>query len=240
MADVLDLSADPPYSIRAKDMATRFEKPYTYTFQDGDHDNIVLQQGAGLGMSVWDCGVMMAKYLELQPTEFFEGKTFVELGSGTGVLGLVCAALGGTVIVSDKDDEKPIIDLLKGNLERNPVGDIRYMPLTWGVEEHADALLESVGHIDYILATDVIYCNEIVMPLVQTLKKICSKEAKVFLGYEYHHFQSISTFFKEIRKWGFKNTMLEPNPAYVLGGIKLGLLERKEEDEAFFIDSSKT
>merc|ERR1719461_1948910 len=67
-------------------------------------------------MSVWDCGVMMAKYLELQPADFFEGKTFVELGSGTGILGLVCAALGGTVIVSDKDDEKPIIDLLKGNL----------------------------------------------------------------------------------------------------------------------------
>merc|ERR1740123_1370497 len=155
-------------------------------------------------MSVWDCGVMMAKYLELQPKEFFEGKTFVELGSGTGILGLVCAALGGRVIVSDKDDEKPIIDLLKGNLERNPVGDIRYMPLTWGVKEHADALLESVGHIDCILATDVIYCNEIVMPLVQTLQKICSRKQKFSLDMNTIIFKVYRLFSRRFGSWDLR------------------------------------
>ena len=68
--------------------------------------------------------------------------------------------------------------------EKNNISNIRYMDLTWGNEDHINTILTQMngGKIDVILATDVIYCNEIVQPLVDTLTKICTHETEILLG----------------------------------------------------------
>lgn len=50
-----------------------------------------------VGCVVWDAAIVLAKYLETADFDF--GKTWtssrvVELGAGTGVVGLMCASLG--------------------------------------------------------------------------------------------------------------------------------------------------
>eukprot|EP00877_Chromochloris_zofingiensis_P008479 jgi/Chrzof1/3885/Cz13g12040.t1 len=58
-----------------------------------------------VGAVVWDAGLVLANYLIKQAREghvSFTGKRVLELGAGTGIAGLVTAALGATVTLTDK------------------------------------------------------------------------------------------------------------------------------------------
>ena len=46
--------------------------------------------------SVWDCSLVLAKYLENKSESLLVGKHVAELGSGQGVVGLACALAGAT------------------------------------------------------------------------------------------------------------------------------------------------
>ena len=94
----------------------------SYNFEDTSLASVSVDQAYGiLGATVWDTAIIMAKWLEFNCDQtYFEGKTFLELGSGTGILGLIVARLGGNVIVTDKHDETFLTDLLKENLKVKP------------------------------------------------------------------------------------------------------------------------
>lgn len=54
-----------------------------------------------VGCVVWDAAIVLAKYLETKPfydasagVNVWAGKSVVELGAGTGVVGLMAATLG--------------------------------------------------------------------------------------------------------------------------------------------------
>ncbi|XP_021166304.2 protein-lysine methyltransferase METTL21D isoform X2 [Fundulus heteroclitus] len=76
-----------------------------------------------VGCVVWDAAIVLAKYLETK--EFYDppsgvnawcGRTAVELGAGTGVVGLMAATLGAQVIVTDLED---LQTLLNTNIQEN-------------------------------------------------------------------------------------------------------------------------
>jgi len=69
------------------------------------------------GVVVWDAALVLAKYLELRKEDIC-GKKIIELGSGTGVVGLAAATLGADVIVSDLEDN---LQLMKQNISSNQV-----------------------------------------------------------------------------------------------------------------------
>ncbi|KAF3701238.1 Protein-lysine methyltransferase METTL21D [Channa argus] len=76
-----------------------------------------------VGFVVWDAAIVLAKYLETQ--QFYDmssgvnvwaGKRVVELGAGTGVVGLMAATLGAQVTVTDLED---LQSLLRVNIQQN-------------------------------------------------------------------------------------------------------------------------
>eukprot|EP01121_Diplochlamys_sp_Union-15-3_P013585 TRINITY_DN4240_c0_g1_i3.p1 TRINITY_DN4240_c0_g1~~TRINITY_DN4240_c0_g1_i3.p1 ORF type:complete len:136 (-),score=19.28 TRINITY_DN4240_c0_g1_i3:21-428(-) len=74
-----------------------------------------------LGSTVWDCALVLLKYLENKddfPTDFFKGKRVIELGAGTGVIGIALAFMGAEVILTDR---KPLLELMNKNIEENCV-----------------------------------------------------------------------------------------------------------------------
>ncbi|EPY74406.1 methyltransferase-like protein 21D [Camelus ferus] len=82
-----------------------------------------LQQygSGGVGCVVWDAAIVLSKYLE---TPWFSGdgahaltrRSVLELGSGTGAVGLMAATLGANVVVTDLEE---LQDLLKMNINMN-------------------------------------------------------------------------------------------------------------------------
>ncbi|KAJ7344856.1 hypothetical protein JRQ81_000806 [Phrynocephalus forsythii] len=107
------------------------------------------------------------------------GRSALELGAGTGLVGLMAAALGAHVTVTDLEEAQ---DLLAMNIEcnRNLIrGSIRAKVLKWG--EDATAFLPAP---DYILMADCIYYEESLEPLLRTLKDLSGPETRIFCCYE--------------------------------------------------------
>ena len=50
-----------------------------------------------VGCVVWDAAISLAKYIDMEETQRkhnFQGKDLIELGAGTGIVGLVAAVKG--------------------------------------------------------------------------------------------------------------------------------------------------
>ncbi|XP_060031059.1 protein N-lysine methyltransferase METTL21D isoform X2 [Erinaceus europaeus] len=82
-----------------------------------------LQQygSGGVGCVVWDAAIVLSKYLETpgfscDGVHVLSRRSVLELGSGTGAVGLMAATLGADVVVTDLEE---LQDLLKMNIDMN-------------------------------------------------------------------------------------------------------------------------
>ncbi|XP_028934532.1 protein-lysine methyltransferase METTL21D isoform X2 [Ornithorhynchus anatinus] len=136
----------------------------------------------GVGCVVWDAALVLAKYLE---TPGFSGdgarplsrRSVLELGAGTGAVGLMAATLGANVVLTDLEE---LQDLLKMNIDVNKhlvTGSVQAKVLKWG-EEVAEFAP------DYILMADCIYYEESLEPLLKTLKDLAGPETCIICCYE--------------------------------------------------------
>uniref|UniRef100_A0A8D2ERA8 Protein N-lysine methyltransferase METTL21D n=1 Tax=Theropithecus gelada TaxID=9565 RepID=A0A8D2ERA8_THEGE len=145
-----------------------------------------LQQygSGGVGCVVWDAAIVLSKYLE---TPEFSGdgahalsrRSVLELGSGTGAVGLMAATLGADVVVTDLEE---LQDLLKMNINMNKhlvTGSVQAKVLKWGEEIEGFP-----SPPDYILMADCIYYEESLEPLLKTLKDISGFETCIICCYE--------------------------------------------------------
>lgn len=159
--------------------------------------NGVANSGLGTGLTTWDGAVVLSKYLIKQHTdatarsqaptfdfelEFLKGKKVVELGAGTGLVGLSCAVLGAREVILT--DLPYAVENLNDNVRRN-VGAWRGLvqgPPGVGREEGrvtveegdwwqppASSLMEGV---DVVVAADVVWLDELVPPLGRYLATI--------------------------------------------------------------------
>lgn len=65
------------------------------------HDvNINQDHTVRTSSSLWDCGVILAKYLERHPTLVFNRRV-IELGAGKALPSIAAAALGAQVVITD-------------------------------------------------------------------------------------------------------------------------------------------
>jgi predicted nicotinamide N-methyase len=108
-----------------------------------------------------------------------EGRTIVELGSGTGLVGLVAAKLGGKVWITD---QAPLLDIMTRNVQMNDIeGDkITVAELNWG-----SPLPTSIpSKPDIIIAADCVYFEPAFPLLVQTLSDLSDARTEVLFCYK--------------------------------------------------------
>uniref|UniRef100_A0A3Q4GEP0 Valosin containing protein lysine (K) methyltransferase n=1 Tax=Neolamprologus brichardi TaxID=32507 RepID=A0A3Q4GEP0_NEOBR len=140
-----------------------------------------------VGCVVWDAAIVLAKYLETKQfydpssgVNVWSGRTVLELGAGTGVVGLMVATLGAQVIVTDLED---LQTLLKMNIHENQAlinsGSITAKVLKWGED-----VSEFLPHPDYVLMADCIYYEQSIVPLVESLKLLCGPKTCIVCCYE--------------------------------------------------------
>ncbi|XP_028854388.1 protein N-lysine methyltransferase METTL21D [Denticeps clupeoides] len=138
-----------------------------------------------VGCVVWDAAIVLAKYLE---TQFFNpqdgvctwsSKNVLELGAGTGLVGIMAATLGAKVTLTDLEDLLPLLHLNIRANEALVTGSISAKVLEWG-QNVADFL----PCPDFILMADCIYYEESITPLMETLKTLSGPQTTVICCYE--------------------------------------------------------
>jgi len=148
--------------------------------------------GRGTGWTVWDCSVVLSKYLEYSNAGTqLTGKTVVELGAGPGLAGLTSAFLGARVIITDLAE---VVPLIRQNIDANADkitaagGSALARELDWfkaesQVPEIANLMVENRVSIDIdgsspanvpdvVLSADVIWIDELIEPLLDTISRL--------------------------------------------------------------------
>lgn len=116
-----------------------------------------------LGGRTWNGGTVLASYLNNNASwaaRLRGGIHVLELGAGTGVIGLAAATIAagaGSTTLTDKD--AGIVDALRTSLRSHGFGRAcRAMTYTWGEGEAAPLLpLSAIGGFDLILGGECLY-----------------------------------------------------------------------------------
>ncbi|KAM5156259.1 protein N-lysine methyltransferase METTL21A isoform 1-T1 [Callospermophilus lateralis] len=157
----------------------KFHQPLA-TFSFANHTIQIRQDWRQLGVAavVWDAAVVLSTYLEMGAVEL-RGCSAVELGAGTGLVGIVAALLGAHVTITDR---KVALEFLKSNVQANLPPHIQpkavVKELTWG---HNLGNF-SPGEFDLILGADIIYLEETFTDLLQTLEHLSSNHSVILLS----------------------------------------------------------
>ena len=140
---------------------------------------------------LWPTAVVLSRYLCAHP-DLVRGKRVVELGAGSGAVGLVCAALGAEYVCLT--DVPSALHLLEANAARNAAASsssrVGVAPCTWGDAAHIEALLAKGGAFDVVVACEVVYKQdeEVLQALAATQDALLSREgdgALVLFAYEF-------------------------------------------------------
>eukprot|EP01112_Ceratiomyxa_fruticulosa_P022481 TRINITY_DN8232_c0_g1_i1.p2 TRINITY_DN8232_c0_g1~~TRINITY_DN8232_c0_g1_i1.p2 ORF type:complete len:204 (-),score=36.25 TRINITY_DN8232_c0_g1_i1:248-859(-) len=162
-----------------------------------DHTLLIEQEFSGeLGATVWDAAIVLAKYLTSLPPGYFKNKRVIELGAGTGIVGLTCAfpELGAEVWITDLPKLLPLLshNARINGLEKN----VHIETLSWGEDVSSFS-----PPFDVILLSDVIAgCyKEDFAKLVKTLWDLSSKNTRIILSYELRSKEDLE-FFKLVNE----------------------------------------
>lgn len=181
--------------------AAEVEVGYTMQTQPGTVLLVRQQRSRGLSFQLWPAAPALCSYLETLHAqgELPRGGAALELGAGTGLVGMAAAALlGARVLLTDLPHVLPNLAhnaaLNRRQVERAG-GALAVRPLRWGERKDVQALLleedkpaENAaqspaagggfgGGFDLILASDVVYYDTLYQPLLATLRWLAGAAA---------------------------------------------------------------
>ncbi|XP_078430449.1 uncharacterized protein LOC144702315 [Wolffia australiana] len=182
----------------------------------------------GLSFQLWPAATSLVSLLDRDPdrvlTSLGRGRSprlrILELGSGTGLVGIAAAALlGGDVVLTDMGH---VLDNLRFNVEVNAGavaargGAAVVRRLEWGREE--DLAVEE--EVDLVLASDVVYHEHLFDPLLTTLRRLVVGRAVLVMAH-LRRWKKDAVFFRKARK-AFHVSVLHADPPPP--GARLGVV----------------
>ncbi|KAF8225408.1 hypothetical protein L208DRAFT_1368186 [Tricholoma matsutake] len=169
----------------------------------------------GCGGISWPAGQVLSNYLANKGPDFVKGRAILELGSGTGLVGLVAGKLGGKVWITD---QLPLLDIMCRNVKSNNLeSSVTVSELNWG-----SPLPTEVPRPNLILAADCVYFEPAFSLLVQTLSDLADSTTEVLFCYKKRR-KADRRFFVLLKKtFSWKEVTDDPNrQMYNRDGISL-------------------
>ena len=170
---------------------------------------------------VWDAALVLSYYLEKHQLslELFNDTNpphVVDVGAGTGAVGLVAASLGANVTLTDLPRTLPLLEegvkanngLLYNTSSTNGKRFIRALPLNWGNISEVHELCKKKeingttvgGPPDLIVISDCVYFEDSLAPLICTLRelaKLSKENVQILLSYEVRDYSAKKKKIKE-------------------------------------------
>ncbi|XP_044533735.1 EEF1A lysine methyltransferase 3 [Gracilinanus agilis] len=149
--------------------------------------------GARLGVAapVWDAALSLCSYFERKNLDF-RGKKVIELGAGTGIVGILAALQGGDVTITDL----PLaLEQIQGNVQANvPVGGrAQVRALAWGLDQGVFP-----GDYDLVLGADIVYLEPTFPLLLGTLRHLCGPNGTIYLASKMREEHRTKSFFHDM------------------------------------------
>ena len=128
-------------------------------------DTMESKLGAKTGCSIWDGSIVLAKFLEQHASQYVHNATILELGSGTGVVGLAAARLGALHV--ELTDLEYALPNLQHNIAINGLtSNVSASFLDWTEPPNPPPT------VTLLLASDVVWIEELIEPLVGTFASV--------------------------------------------------------------------
>ena len=167
----------------------KFEKPFKITVENCSPENIptqiILEQNyKGLGCTVWDGSIALAKMFEgdLELKKNLSNSKVLELGAGCGLVGLVLAHLGAKFVLLT--DMEICLSTLRKNVTNNSQtlikDSVQVAPYVWG--ETTTELTKHQGKFNIIVAAEVLYDEADSRLLAESAIQLLAKGGVMFVS----------------------------------------------------------
>ncbi|KAK7128304.1 hypothetical protein R3I93_020798 [Phoxinus phoxinus] len=207
------MNADPELSMFPADcrlFEDSFSEENTYRVSG---QNITIRQiycaNLGVSASVWDSALDLCQFFENESLDL-RGKRVIELGAGTGLVGIVAARLGARVTLTDV----PLaLAQIQSNVERNtplsgwPSGAPAVFPLSWGRDHDSFS-----SGWEFVLGADIVYMPESFPLLLDTLAHLCKDGAVAFLASPMRREHGAQDFYNTVLPKMFTVELVQRDP----------------------------
>ncbi|OBA19777.1 hypothetical protein METBIDRAFT_32846 [Metschnikowia bicuspidata var. bicuspidata NRRL YB-4993] len=125
-----------------------------------------------LGLKTWGSSFVLGSRLALQTHKEYLLDPVLELGAGTGLVGMVACCLGHTTMLTDLAE---IVPNLQNNIELNGIENARVAELDWS---NPKSFLQRFGNVKYstIILSDPLYSSHHPQWIVNMLNLFLSQE----------------------------------------------------------------
>ncbi|XP_061163828.1 protein N-lysine methyltransferase METTL21A-like [Saccostrea echinata] len=166
-----------PYDAN-KDILAIFNKPERVFHFVGKEIKIPQDwNNLGVAAVVWDAAIVLSEYLEAGNVHL-EGKRVLELGAGSGLVGIVATLLGAQTILTDQEKAIPYLTkVATDNLPQDLEGRFEVRALDWqgSLESYRDTF-------DVILGADIIYIEDTFPDLLRTIEHLSNEDTFVYIS----------------------------------------------------------
>mmetsp|Transcript_1939 Transcript_1939/g.3081 ORF Transcript_1939/g.3081 Transcript_1939/m.3081 type:complete len:214 (+) Transcript_1939:71-712(+) len=170
---------------------------------NGTSISLLLDMGVGIGGDKWPAADLFCKLIASDSwkqtfSKLFSGKRCIELGSGTGIVGILVDKLynPSEVVITDLEDH---MSHIKHNTSLNSCKTVSLVTYDW--MEPLD-----IGSFDVILVFECVYREELYLPLIESLKSLSHPGTVIMLGLTRLFAKPL--FFKLLRSNGFYYSMV--------------------------------
>ena len=124
-----------------------------------------------LWAKIWEPCLILAEYLASMPVN--PEKSFLEIGSGLGLVGIVASSFGHKVTMTEYNHDA--LNFAKASAHINDCSNLEIMGLDWNKPELK-------GTFDRIIGCEVIYKEESFYPILRLFRTYLKKDGEILLS----------------------------------------------------------